>query len=62
MVLLVGIALGFAVAGMPRRAVDRPLAVRPAVTTTTIDPNATGVDATPTTTAPTTTTTAVPAP
>ena len=38
MVLLVGIALGFVVAGVPRRSLDRPLAARPAVTTTTGNP------------------------
>jgi hypothetical protein len=43
MVLFVGTALGFAVAGLPRRSLDRPLSSRPAVTTT-IDPTAPGVD------------------
>ena len=60
LVLVIGTALGFAVAGVPRRSSDRPLAARPAVTTT-IDPATPGVDAsTPGTGAATTTTTTAP--
>jgi len=58
LVVFVGVALGFLVAGVPRRSLDRPLAVRPVVTTTTLDPASTppGVDAG----SSTTTTTAAP--
>jgi len=54
LVLFVGTALGFAVAGVPRRSQDRPLAARPAVTTT-IDPATPGVESTGTGTSSTTT-------
>ena len=55
LVLFVGTALGFAVAGVPRRGHDRPLSDRP-TTTTTIDPTTPGIDATSTTDSSTTTT------
>jgi hypothetical protein len=56
-VLVIGVALGFAVAGVPRRSVDRRLAARPTVTSTTVDPASAPatVDTTP---APTTSTSA----
>jgi hypothetical protein len=38
LVMLVGIGLGFAVAGMPRRGHDRPLSTRHPVTITTTNP------------------------
>jgi hypothetical protein len=58
LVVFVGIALGFGIAGMPRRSVDRPLSARPNVTTTTDPATApAGVDAS---TGSSTTTTAAP--
>jgi hypothetical protein len=55
LVLLVSTALGFAVAGVPRRGQDRPLSARPSVATT-VDPTKPGVTATSATDSPTTTT------
>jgi hypothetical protein len=52
LVMLVGIGLGFAVAGMPRRGHDRPLSTRHAVTITTTDPQSAGASSTTTVTTP----------